>query len=111
MVDAEIVAIEGDVARIHIGDVEHSLAHRGFVVGPVNLAIRPESILLSTVAGEAGLVGTVSKATYLGNHMEYTVDSAIGELFVVDSRIDSPIQQGEQVSIELANHGVTFVQD
>ena len=53
----------------------------------------------------------MSKATYLGNHMEYTVDSAIGELFVVDSRISSPIPQGEQVSIELANHGVTFVQD
>ena len=111
VVEAEIVAIEGDMARIRIGDVEHSLAHRGFVVGPVNLAIRPESILLSTAAGEAGLVGTVSKATYLGNHMEYTVDSAIGELFVVDSRISSPIPQGEQVSIELANHGVTFVQD
>ena len=97
------------MARIRIGDVEHALAHRGFATGSVHLAIRPESILISTTAGAAGLVGTVRKATYLGNHMEYTVDSAIGDLFVVDSRIDSPIAQGESVSIELANHGVTFV--
>ncbi len=109
VVEAEIVGIEGDMARVHIGIVEHALAHRGFAVGPVHLAVRPESIQLSTNASEGGLVGSVRKVVYLGSHMEYWVESAIGELFVVDPRIDTPIPQGVSVSIRLANHGVTFV--
>lgn len=33
----------------------------------------------------------------------------MGELFVVDPRIDTPIAQGASVSIRLADHGVTFI--
>ena len=54
-------------------------------------------------------MGSVRKAVHLGSHMEYWVESVIGELFVVDPRIDTPIPQGVSVSIRLANHGVTFV--
>ncbi len=109
VVEAEIVGIEGDMARVRIGVVEHALAHRGFAVGPVHVAIRQESIRLSTNTSEGELVGSVRKAVYLGSHMEYRVESAIGELFVVNPRIDTPIPQGVSVSIRLANHGVTFV--
>ena len=37
--------------------------------------------------------------------MEY----AVGELFVIDQRVESPIAAGTAVSITLADHGVTVV--
>ena len=45
----------------------------------------------------------------LGSHMEYTVDCALGELFVIDQRIEAPIAAGTAVSIIPADHGVTVV--
>jgi iron(III) transport system ATP-binding protein len=57
----------------------------------------------------AGLDGTVLKAAYLGSHMEYTVDSAIGDLFVVDPRVANPLPVGARVAIGLDDHGVAVV--
>ncbi len=37
--------------------------------------------------------------TYLGGHMEYAVECAVGELFVIDQRVESPIAAGAAVSI------------
>ena len=41
--------------------------------------------------------------------MEYTVECALGELFVIDERVEAPIAAGTAVSITLADHGVTVV--
>jgi iron(III) transport system ATP-binding protein len=111
VVAAEITRIDGETARVRVGETELCLPHRGFATGPVHLAIRPEALRLSNHAEDGGLAGTVRKATYLGNHMEYRVESDIGKLFVVDPRVEAPISEGESVSISLANHGVTVVMD
>ena len=41
--------------------------------------------------------------------MEYTVGSLVGELFVVDGSVASPLPVGAKVSIDLDDHGVTVV--
>ena len=41
--------------------------------------------------------------------MEYTVDSAIGELFVLDPRVANPLPVGARVTISLDDHGVAVV--
>ncbi len=46
------------------------------------------------------------RATYLGSHIEYTVASILGELFVVTPQIEAPIST---VTITLAERGVTLV--
>jgi hypothetical protein len=38
--------------------------------------------------------------------MEYTVDTAIGKLFIVNMAVDRPVAVGAPVSLVLANHGV-----
>ena len=35
--------------------------------------------------GADGMAGNVLKATYLGDHIEYAVESVLGELFVMPS--------------------------
>ena len=111
VVEVEIVSIADATAQVRLGASVFSLARRGCSVGPSHVAIRPEAFRLSTAMDGEGLTGTVRKATYLGNHMEYRVESEIGELFVVDSRIESPIRAGVTVSIELADHGVTLIKE
>ena len=76
----------------------------------MKVAIRPESLRLSTTppAGPA-LEGRVAKAAYLGTHMEYTVSTSVGELFVVDRMVTRPTPAGTAVWVAFEDHGVTVV--
>ena len=98
-------AERGDVV---IGGVTLDVLHRGLPDGEVELSIRPEAItLLSQDA--APLRATVRKAAYLGGLMEYTLDSPIGELFVISTAVDQPLAVGSPVGVALANHGVVAI--
>lgn len=56
----------------------------------------------------AGLEGSVRKATYLGSHMEYWVDCAIGELFVICGRGDDDIRLARLGAVGSAPDGDQF---
>jgi iron(III) transport system ATP-binding protein len=72
----------------------------------VKLAVRAEGVTLHATrpAGPA-LAGRVSKASYLGNHLEYTVDTAHGALFVVDHVHAHPIAAGAEAWITFGERG------
>jgi iron(III) transport system ATP-binding protein len=74
----------------------------------VELAIRPEAITLLPETA-APLKATVRKAAYLGGLMEYTLDTPIGELFVISIAVDRPLAVGTAVGVALANHGVVAI--
>ncbi len=111
LVKAEIKSVDGPLAIVRIGTIERRLPRRGLSPGEVEVAIRPEAIILSNDAAAEGFEGSVLKCTYLGNHIEYTVDSPLGQLFVIDYRTDAPVQPGTTVSINLAERGINLVLD
>src|SRR5947207_5796793 len=94
--------------NVTLGSVTLSLPHRGLADGPVEVSIRPEAIELRT-DGDGPLKGTLRKVAYLGGLMEYSVDSEIGELFVISTAVDRPLAVGIAVGIALADHGVVVV--
>ena len=98
-------ATQGDVA---LGPLVIALPHRGLADGAIDVAIRPEAIRLEA-AGASPLDGTVRKAAYLGHTMEYTVETAIGALFAIDSRVDRPLAVGSRVAVAFAPHGVIAI--
>jgi iron(III) transport system ATP-binding protein len=108
LVEAELGVHNGSRAPVRLGGIELELEHRGAAPGPVRVAIRPESILLSRDQASP-LRGKVNKAAYLGTHMEYTVEAPVGPLFVVDRDVSRPIAAGSDVSITLSGHGVALV--
>ena len=107
-VTGKLVRRDDGVADVDIGGARIALAHRGVREGDVALSIRPESITLGA-AGSSPLAGTIRKAAYLGNVMEYTVDTAIGELFVVSHAVNTPLAAGAAVAVHLAAHGVVVI--
>ncbi len=111
LVNAEISEVNGERASVRIGSIHKSLPSRGLKAGVAKAAIRPEALLLSPQTTGDGMAGCVLKATYLGSYIEYTVDSPLGELFVIDSRISQAIPAGTAVSIRLADQGVTLIRE
>jgi iron(III) transport system ATP-binding protein len=110
VVAAELVEREGTRGRLRLGDIRLDLPHRGALPGPVRLAIRPEALGLATAPPDRpALAGRVVKVAYLGNHMEYTVATAVGELFVVDPAVTRPAAVGDPVWLAFADHGVTVI--
>ncbi len=95
----------GDVL---VGGLTLALPHRGLDDGDVDLSIRPEAITLTLEAG-APLCGTIRKASYLGGLMEYTLDTPVGELFVISTSVDKPFAPGTRVGVALAPHGVVVI--
>jgi iron(III) transport system ATP-binding protein len=96
---------DGDVA---LGPLTVPLAHRGLPDGEIDVAIRPEAIQLEA-AGASPLEGVVRKAAYLGYTMEYTIDTSIGALFTIDSRVERPLAAGTTVAVAFAPHGVIAI--
>jgi iron(III) transport system ATP-binding protein len=104
-VRARLIHRDATLADAVIGPLTVAIAHRGIADGEVEVAIRPEAIALQP-AGSTPLAGRVAKAAYLGSVMEYTIDTVIGALFVVDGRMVPPLAVGDEVAVALAPQGV-----
>jgi iron(III) transport system ATP-binding protein len=111
LVEARIEAVENGEAAVHIGPAVWHVAARGLGPGPVKLAIRPEAIRLARHGDEESLEATVLKATYLGSHMEYTLETSFGTLFAIDSHVVQPAKAGDTTPLYLEKRGVTLVRD
>jgi iron(III) transport system ATP-binding protein len=80
--------------------------------GAAELSIRPQSLLLAPGAAVVGaLPGRITKAAYLGSHMEYWVvaEGLTRELFVIAPEVVTPFVPGADVAITLAPSGVAVV--
>ncbi len=109
LVEAEVVRVEGEEAVVRIGGIETRRPGRSVAPGPAKVAIRPEALKLSEGREPGSIEGTVTRAVYLGSHLEYVVECVLGELFVIDHAMESPIPQGATVAIRLARRGVNLV--
>ena len=102
--------LDDRIGRVTIGGLTRTLPHRGLPDGPVDVAIRPEAILIAHGTPEVGaLRGTVSQAAYLGSRMEYSIVSELGDLFVTSPAVDAPLAPGTTVALTLAGHGITLI--
>ena len=102
---AALTRRDAALADVAIGPVTVTIPHRGIADGEIDVAIRPESIALRP-PGSTPLAGRVRKSAYLGNAIEYTVDSEVGALFVVTDAAELPLAVGAEVAIAFAPYGV-----
>ncbi|MCO5731194.1 ABC transporter ATP-binding protein [Rhizobium sp. SSA_523] len=108
VIDCEIVSTQADMATIRIGGLEQQVLSRGSVPGPGRLAVRPNAIVLEP-ASEAALLGTILHSAYLGDHIEYEVETASGTFFVVDPAVDRSLATSTQVAIGFRDRGIALI--
>ncbi|MEM1006262.1 MAG: ABC transporter ATP-binding protein, partial [Pseudomonadota bacterium] len=104
----QIVATEGDIATIEIEGYRHALPHRGLSQGPAVLAVRPSRLIIDA---DQGIPATVTKATYVGVRMEYTLSGAFGQVFAVHEDVDAPLEPGAEVRMGFADKGPVLLPD
>jgi iron(III) transport system ATP-binding protein len=108
--NAEVSAWRGDRARIALAGLELDLPHRGVPPGQAKIAIRPEALRLNRSKPQApALFARLVKAVYIGTHMEYTVECALGSLFVVDRATSDAYSAGTAVWLSFSGSGITVV--
>lgn len=109
ILDCEVISVGDHLATVKLGDHPLELPHRGVPVGSAQLGIRPEAIRLKAAGANNSLTGEISKATYLGDHVEYTITTSLGELFSVEYDVTAALPQGTQVDIDFTDRGVTLL--
>ena len=109
LIDVQVTPVDDARAEVRVGNVMLNLPRRGVAAGPARIAVRPTSLRLSGTANGPAIAGRISKAAYLGGHMEYTVITDGGERFVIDENVRTPFTAGSDVVVSFADHGVALV--
>ena len=109
LVEIDVASVLEGRARVQAAGLEFNLSARDLGAGRALMAIRPQSVQLSADAREASIEVRVSKAAYLGSHMEYEIEGALGELFVIDHHVDAPFAVGQTAYLQLAKRGLALV--
>jgi iron(III) transport system ATP-binding protein len=108
-------AVVDEAGQVRLGPLRFA-PRRPVAPGPVRVAVRPEAWQVAAPLAESAmdvqagaLPGTLRKMAYLGSFLELTVDTPLGEVFVVSPEVDQPWQVGEDLYLRLAQHGVSVV--
>ncbi|WP_425101125.1 ABC transporter ATP-binding protein [Tropicibacter sp. S64] len=107
VIEGRILSVSGDTAQVDVGGVVLSLPARGLREGPARLSMRANAARVRTDG--AGVRGTVASSAYLGDHVEYEIDGALGRIFVVDDESDRPLSVGTAVVLDLRPRGLALI--
>ena len=102
VIPCQITDVNGETASVAIDGFTHQLPARGMGAGPASLAVRPTRLVLGA---ETGMKMTVSKATYVGSRMEYTLKAGFGEVFATSENVDTPHDVGAVITVGLDKIG------
>ncbi|WP_457650199.1 ABC transporter ATP-binding protein [Profundibacter sp.] len=99
LIDCEVVQANGDTADIEVTGQKLNVPNTDRPKGGARIVIRPHQIRLKPRVADEGFEGVISYAAYLGNQVQYTVDGALGQLFVISNTTANPLAMGDSVSI------------
>lgn len=102
LISCTITDVKDGIATIEVEGFNHQLPARGLPPGPAFLAVRPSRL---KIGGEKGVPASIAKATYVGVRMEYTVEGAFGQVFMVMDDVGEPLEVGSEVLLSFAESG------
>ncbi len=106
LIPCEITSVTGDTAEVAIDGYRYQLPSRGMAPGPAKLAVRPSRL---EIGSQLGFETTVSKSTYVGVRMEYTLQAAFGTMFAVQDNVISPLEVGTIVNVSFKDTGPVLI--
>ncbi|MGV1795115.1 ABC transporter ATP-binding protein [Rhizobium sp. A37_96] len=105
----DIVETDGNSATIAIEGLRHQVNGRAVRPGPAQLAVRPNAIMLTPRTGDGPFNGQIVHSAYLGDHVEYEVQTDRGSLFVVDATVDAALPPRTDVTISFKDRGIAVI--
>ena len=116
ILNCEIVKLSGTIASVRMGPVDLDMPHRGLAKGAAYMAVRPTHIQLCNAGTPGALPGSLSKVTYVGDHLEFLVKTELGDVFVISRDVDYSVnpadgsfRTGADVSLAFAKRGPVLV--
>jgi iron(III) transport system ATP-binding protein len=98
-----------NMISVEIGSSTLDLPNKGYSDGERLLVVRPAFVALSkNGSGHPCLPARVRKATYLGSHWEFTLDTEVGSVFVTQP-VDHRFEPGDSVQLRLNSDHLTIV--
>jgi iron(III) transport system ATP-binding protein len=105
LIACEIKSVVGDIADISIGDYSYSLPARNLSPGPATVAVRPSRVQILPAGTPDTISASITKATYVGGHMEYTVETPFGPLFALSGAVDEPFEVDQKMALSFSGSG------
>jgi iron(III) transport system ATP-binding protein len=110
ILECDVIGVDNKHSVVKIDEYEFKVSNTLSTGSVAKLAVRPDKIMLAgTVGIENSLQGTVSKATYVGNHYEYTISGPFGEIFVIEDTSRHKKEKGTDVSLTFMETGPYLV--
>lgn len=97
LVDCDVISVSDGRSEIAVVGQKFMVPNEAGHKGAAKLVLRPHHIRLSS--GGEGFEGNISYAAYLGNQIQYTLDSALGPLFAIAETTANPFTIGQNVRI------------
>ena len=98
--------VADDAGRVALGPL-FIAPKQAISPGAVKVAVRPEAWQIQSEG--KGLASTLIKRSYLGSFFEYTFKTQLGNIFVVSPDLTNVLPIGAEISLTLADHGVSVV--
>ncbi|MEE9315459.1 MAG: ABC transporter ATP-binding protein [Rhizobiaceae bacterium] len=111
ILDCEITAVKAGKASVKVGKATLTLPSRGMAAGKAWLGVRPNRLIIGKAGAKNSLAGKITRLTYVGNHLEYTLQTDLGELFAISSDVDTKLKVGASVGISFAPKGPVLLKE
>jgi iron(III) transport system ATP-binding protein len=109
VLEARIERVEGGIAAVSVAGAALSLPARGLGPGRALVAVRPHAVRL-VARGEPGAIAArVRRATYLGSHVEYDLETAGGPVLAQAAEVEDLHRPGAEIGLVLAQNGVVLI--
>lgn len=108
--DCEVGQTEDGMAAVRIGNVEVSVRNPMACKDTAKLALRPHAIRIAPANdAQTQFTGTITYAAYLGNQIQYSINSEAGALFVTSRPTARAYVTGDRVGLVFDQSGSCVV--
>ena len=107
----EVVSVQGEQATVRLGALTLQTNQCEGSAPQRHVAVRPNRVALLPAGSANALQAVIQKATYVGEQMEYMVQTPLGDLFVTSADTDSPLAAGTSVAVAFGAGDVVLLGD
>ena len=111
IVKAKINSKENHLYSISLGEINIALTSNLNLQNEVSVAVRPESITIQSNKTSNSISAKIVKASFVGNHYQYTVSTSLGELYLVSEDVVNHYKYDDQVYLTFNEQGLNILTD